>query len=100
METKIKNLEFNTEFNILFVNEEKQVLTKIESKLLSMLMGKPNELQLRDDILSSIWGKTDYFTGRSMDVYICKLRKFLKPLKNVQIVNKHGKGYVFEVTEE
>lgn len=100
METKIENLKFDTELNILYINEEKHTLTNIESRLLSVLMNKPNELQLRDHILASIWGKVDYFTGRSMDVYICKLRKLLKPLKQIQIVNKHGKGFIFKIMEE
>ena len=74
-------------------NNKKQSLTPKESELLKMLMEKQGELLLKVDALNKIWGDANYFTTRSMDVYITKLRKHLSADTAIQIVTMHGDGY-------
>jgi len=68
-------------------------LTKRESDLLHLLCINQNELVRREDALKTIWGENDYYMGRSMDVYITKLRKYLQEDSNVKIINVHSKGF-------
>ncbi|MCB0794908.1 MAG: response regulator transcription factor [Flavobacteriales bacterium] len=68
-------------------------LTTKESELLAMLCAHQNGLLERKKALRSIWGDDNYFNGRSMDVYIAKLRKYLRLEPNVEIVNIHGQGF-------
>lgn len=69
-------------------------LTTKESGLLALLCAHANDILQRDYALKTIWEKDTYFNARSMDVYITKLRKFLKDdAPNVEIINIHGKGY-------
>jgi DNA-binding response OmpR family regulator len=58
-----------------------------------MLAEHKNDLLQRDKALKKIWGSDTYFNGRSMDVYIAKLRKYLKEDKKIEIVNIHGNGF-------
>jgi DNA-binding response OmpR family regulator len=58
-----------------------------------MLAEYKNDLLLRENALKRIWGSDTYFNGRSMDVYIAKLRKYLKEDASVEIVNIHGNGF-------
>jgi DNA-binding response OmpR family regulator len=71
---------------------EKQ-LTQKESDVLKLLCQHENETVKRELILSSVWGNTDYFTGRSLDVFISKLRKYLKEDDRIHIENIHGVGF-------
>ena len=68
-------------------------LTPTESELLRLLCTNLNRTLDRDKALREIWGNENYFTGRSMDVFISKLRKYLKDDAAVEIVSVHGKGY-------
>lgn len=68
-------------------------LTTKEAELLKLLAHNVNKIVDRDVALKSIWGNDNYFTGRSMDVYITKLRKYLKADDRIEIVNIHGKGF-------
>ncbi|NJM14833.1 MAG: response regulator transcription factor [Bacteroidales bacterium] len=77
--------------------EEDRVLTRKEADLLNVLCRNMNNLVKREDALKSIWGENDYFMGRSMDVYIAKLRKFLKSDPSVSITNVHNSGFKLEV---
>jgi len=70
-----------------------QQLSPRENDLLKLLCQYKNNLLPRDVALKNIWGDTDYFSGRSMDVYITKIRKHLKEDSSVEIINIHGKGY-------
>jgi DNA-binding response OmpR family regulator len=84
---------FDYEHQTLKNNGEAAKLTGKESELLKMLcdnIGKPVSRSLA---LKSIWGDDSYFNARSMDVYVTKLRKFLKADGNVQIINLHGEGF-------
>lgn len=82
---------------ILRVNEDSRSLTHREGELLSLLLKHQNSLIKREDILVSIWGENDYFMGRSLDVFISRLRKYLKADESVDIKNHHGVGFVFSV---
>lgn len=97
METKIKTLNKDLEFNpnnqtISIYGKETKLTTK-ESELLDTLSDNVNNLTERKEVLLKVWGEDIYYTARSMDVYICKLRKLLMPVKGVEILNVHGKGY-------
>jgi len=70
-----------------------QTLSPKEMQLLKMLAEHKNDLLPREQALKKIWGSDTYFNGRSMDVYIAKLRKYLKDDNNIEIVNIHGNGF-------
>lgn len=78
---------------ILLKDGEKQSLTQKEGKLLRLLAISQNEILTREKALEVVWGEADYFSGRSMDVYISKLRKYLKDDPTVTIENIHGVGF-------
>src|SRR5690606_16760726 len=73
-------------------NDQQKVSTK-EAELLRLLCLKKNEVLTREEALLSIWHDDNYFNGRSMDVFLSKLRKYLKEDPKVEIINVHGKGY-------
>ncbi|PWB74224.1 DNA-binding response regulator [candidate division GN15 bacterium] len=75
-------------------------LTPTESELLRLLCINLNRILDRDKALRDIWGNENYFTGRSMDVFISKLRKYLKDDPGVEIVSIHGKGYKLVVSAD
>lgn len=70
-----------------------QKLSTKEAELLKMLCLKKNNVLTREEALLKIWHDDNYFNGRSMDVFLSKLRKYLKEDPKVEIVNVHGKGY-------
>ena len=76
-----------------------QNLTKKEASLLKVLCLNKNKVLARDMVQKSIWGETDYFVSRSMDVFIARLRKYIKDNPKVNIVNVHGVGFMLEVPE-
>jgi len=82
---------------ILTRGNKKQNLTPKEAALLKVLCRHRNTLITREKALKEVWGDDDYFIGRSMDVFITKLRKYLKDDPNVAIVNVHGTGFRLEV---
>lgn len=79
--------------------QERKLTTK-ETELLRLLCEHRNGILLRSDALREVWGDDNYFNGRSMDVYIAKLRKYLKDDRRVEILNVHGKGFRLLVREE
>jgi len=70
-------------------------LTEKEGDLLDLLVKNKNNILKRSDILQRLWGSDDYFLGRSMDVFISRLRKYLNRDENVKIENVHGVGFRF-----
>ncbi len=74
-------------------NEQKFRLSPKEAELLRMFALNMNEVLPRSEALTKIWGQDNYFTARSMDVFITKLRKYLKLDENLEIVNIHGNGF-------
>lgn len=87
--------EFDHKARSLTENEsgKKQSLSPKESELLKMLVEHKGEVLLKTLALNKIWGDANYFTSRSMDVYIAKLRKFLSSDTSIKIVTLHGAGY-------
>jgi two-component system, OmpR family, response regulator len=77
----------------LKLGEDIQKLTTKENELLKLLCKNINGVLERNHALKAVWGDDNYFNGRSMDVYIAKLRKYLSEDPNVEIVNVHGKGF-------
>lgn len=74
-----------------------KTLTKKEAQILSMLCKFKNQVVARDIILNAVWGQDDYFVGRSLDVFITKLRKYLKEDDSITISNVHGIGFKLEI---
>jgi DNA-binding response OmpR family regulator len=72
-------------------------LKQKEAELLKFLCTHPNRILKREEILLAVWGKNDYFLGRSMDVFISRLRKYLKSDSEVTLETIHGVGYRFHV---
>jgi DNA-binding response OmpR family regulator len=83
-------------FELKHKNFEK-VLTKKEAQILKMLCKLMNQVVAREVILTAVWGQDDYFVGRSLDVFITKLRKYLKEDERISINNVHGIGFKLEV---
>ncbi len=91
----IGNLNFNYK-NLLLYNEGvKHQLTQKEADLLRYLCLNTGRVLKRDEILLHVWGKEDYFLGRSMDVFITKIRKYLKMVPGVSLQTVHGVGFRF-----
>ena len=74
-------------------------LTKKEAQILKMLCKFMNKVLPREVVLNAVWGQDDYFVGRSLDVFITKLRKYLSKDENVQIENIHGIGFKLTTKE-
>jgi hypothetical protein len=92
-EYDLGNYHFIPKLRELSLGDKKTTLSPKENELLKMLSEYKNDLLQRDQALKKIWGNDNYFNGRSMDVYIAKLRKYLKEDPNVEIVNIHGNGF-------
>jgi DNA-binding response OmpR family regulator len=90
---------FNPRLRELSIGDKMQTLSPKENELLKMLSEYKNDLLSREIALKKIWGSDTYFNGRSMDVYIAKLRKYLKEDPAIEIVNIHGNGFRLVVTE-
>lgn len=91
---------FNSKLRILSLGDDEKKLSPKEAQLLELLAINPNALISRELALKKIWGSDDYFTARSMDVYVTKLRKFLSEDPNLNIKNIHGAGFQLIVRED
>ena len=89
----IGHFEFDPDNRVLKGKTAEVKLTTKENDLLKLLYRNKNTILDRNYALKKIWGDDSYFNGRSMDVYITKLRKHLKPDPSIQIINEHGKGF-------
>jgi two-component system, OmpR family, response regulator len=92
-EYNLGNYHFNPRLRELDLGGSKVTLSPKENDLLKMLSEYKNDLLPREQALKKIWGSDTYFNGRSMDVYIAKLRKYLKEDPSIEIVNIHGNGF-------
>ncbi len=104
-EFDIGNYHFNFPLRILTFNdgngeESKEKLSPKEAQLLRMFCVYMNDILPRSEALTKIWGEDNYFTARSMDVFVTKLRKYLKGDANIEIVNIHGNGFQLLVKSE
>ncbi len=93
LEFELGAYHFNPKLRELKFKENTQILSPKENELLKMLAEHKNDLLTREKALKKIWGSDTYFNGRSMDVYIAKLRKYLKEDATIEIVNIHGNGF-------
>ncbi len=91
---------FNARLRTLTIGEEERKLSPKEGQLLEMLALAPNSLVSREAALKKIWGTDDYFTARSMDVYVTKLRKYLGDDPQIVLKNIHGSGFQLVVDEK
>jgi DNA-binding response OmpR family regulator len=87
--------EFDAQNYLVFSEDEKISLTQRESELLKLFLDHKNVVLKREEILQSLWGDDDYFMGRSLDVFISRLRKILVHEKGIAIENLHGIGFKF-----
>ena len=97
---EIGKFVFNSKLRTLTIGDIENKLSPKEAQLLELLAISPNTLISREIALKKIWGSDDYFTARSMDVYITKLRKFLSDDPSINIKNIHGAGFQLIVRQE
>lgn len=93
----IGKFEFSFSDLQLICGEEKYSLTLKEAELLRHLLQNRNQVLTRESILSELWGQNDYFLGRSMDVFISRIRKYLKSEKRVRLETVRGVGFIFKI---
>ena len=96
---QLGNYQFDPELRELKINGELQLLSPKESALLKLLCDHKNSLLAREIALKRIWGDDGYFTTRSMDVFITRLRKYLKNDPSIEIRNIHSSGFILTQTE-
>ena len=92
-DVQIGKFVFNPKMQLLKLGENSVHLTTKEADLLKLLCKNQDEILERNHALKAVWGDDNYFNGRSMDVYIAKLRKYLKGDPSVKIINVHGRGF-------
>ncbi len=97
---KVGHFDFNFDNLTLEHDEEKRTLTYKEAELLRFFCENPNTVLSRSDILKKVWGSDDYYLGRSLDVFISRLRKYLGTDENIKIINLHGIGFRFNAPIE
>lgn len=83
----------------LKLDDKAQTLTVKEAQLIAYFFEHKNQMIKRDDLLTAIWGSDDFFSGRSMDVFISKLRKYFKQDSNISIESTRGVGLTFKITQ-
>lgn len=93
----IGKYQFDHKNFLVFNDAEKISLTQREAELLKLFLDNKNVVMKREEILKSLWGNDDYFLGRSLDVFISRLRKILANEKGIAIENLHGIGFKFSV---
>lgn len=97
--TKIGNNIFDWENIKIITNGTEHKITYREAELLKFFVENKNTVITRERILNVLWGDNDYFAGRSLDVFITRLRKYFKNNPKISIENKHGVGFVFKVSD-
>lgn len=90
---EVGNSSFEPRLQLLRTPAGERKLTTKESDLLGLLCANANEVLERSEALNKVWGNDSYFNGRSMDVYIAKLRKYLREDGSLEIINVHGTGF-------
>jgi two-component system, OmpR family, response regulator len=91
--------ELYTAERILQVNGNRRKLSQREAQLLQLLLRHKGTYLSKSDILNQLWGRDDYFTGRSMDVYFTRIRKLIKEDTSLEIENLYGSGYRIRLKE-
>lgn len=96
---KVGKYNFDPKNYTLINNQNTATLTQRESELLLYFIRNKNTVLKRQDILKAVWGDDDYFMGRSLDVFISRLRKVFADQENIAIENLHGIGFRFSEKE-
>lgn len=91
---------FDHKNQALKIGAETKRITEKESEILFYLCNNKNRLVKREELLIAVWGVNDYFLGRSLDVFITKIRKYLKDDDQLNVENIHGVGFIFNVAEK
>lgn len=99
-EVAIGNYRFDEINQILIYKEKCHRLTLKESKILGVLSRSRNRIVKREKLMLTVWGESDYYTGRSLDVFISKLRSYLKEDESIKITTIPTVGYILEVSEQ
>lgn len=94
---QLGDFEFDSERQLLSQGNNQVRLTIKEARILKILCNAKGKLVKREELMLEIWGDSDYFVGRSLDVFISKLRKYLKPDSKIKITSIPTVGYVLEV---
>lgn len=94
---KIGQFTFHPDQLLLTQNDDSRSLTLKEAELIRFFSENTNKVLSRNEILENVWGSDDYFLGRSLDVFISRLRKYFKKDPNIKITNLHGIGFRFSV---
>lgn len=97
-EYHIGKFHFDVETRLLTSNSDEWRLSPKEADLLKMFCMHLNNVMPRSEALNKIWGEDTYFTARSMDVFVTKLRKYLKDDPTIEIINIHGNGFQLKVS--
>jgi len=92
------NVSFDWENLNINVNGVDYKITYREAELLKFFVKNKNSVVTRERILNVLWGDNDYFAGRSLDVFITRLRKYFKNTPEISIENKHGVGFIFKTS--
>lgn len=95
----VGSFRFDAENYMLIKDDKQTVLTQREAELLKLFLDNKNTVLKREQILTSLWGTDDYFMGRSLDVFISRLRKLLSEEDGIQIENLHGIGFKFTIKD-
>lgn len=90
---KVGKYDFDFTTQLITHGDQQQKLSTKEAELLRLLCLRQNEVLTREEALLNIWHDDNYFNGRSMDVFLSKIRKYLREDPSVEIINVHGKGY-------
>lgn len=98
-EIKLGKFTFDVANYLLIFEGQDRKLTKKEAQILKLLCKFKNQVLPREIVLNGVWGQDDYFVGRSLDVFITKLRKYLSMDEEVEIQNIHGIGFKFVVPD-
>ncbi len=91
---------FDPNNQCLIINGQEKRITEKESDILNYLCAHRNKVIRREDLLKELWGENDYFLGRSLDVFITKIRKYLKEDPQIEIENVFKVGFIFKVPEK
>ena len=99
-EYKISETVLNFNTLELIYGKDREKLTLKEAQLLKFMILNKNKVLAREDILTEIWGEDDYFLGRSMDVFISRIRKYISADKKIDIRTVRGTGFILEELEK
>ena len=94
---ELGKFKFDAAEFLLVNGEHSHTLTEREALLLQLFCRHMNKIVKREDILEELWGENDYFLGRSLDVFISRLRKYLRSDESIEIINHHGVGFKLSV---